>query len=221
MVPKGWRLPKTAGYPLITYDMAKNIPEWGKPDSSGDGKSVSLKKFQGVDINEPPTPHTANTRFNSIAIKCLSYEGWSDEKTLKHLEMLNTKRAYPHTNDLKQYITNAKKYLENFKDDFKDGIYPITLDNLNDITNPKYADKLVTVRGVVSSNMIPYSVPFVNKAELLKKGLMVSSNMIPYRVPYKLKVKCINEDEGHITHDNEEDRTKIVTIRKKNNAFIC
>lgn len=68
----------------------------------------------------------------------------------------------------------------------------IKIEQLNDITDPKYADKLVKVKVVIASNFIPYSVP------------------------HKINAQCTSDDEKHTLHDNENiPANKIITLDEK------
>jgi len=104
---------------------------------------------------------------------------------------------------IKQIVKDAYKYGTNIliekeqkgksekeKKSFANNVIP--LDQLNDITDPKYADKLVKVKAIVSSNLIPYNVP------------------------HKIDVQCITSTKKHDIHNNGNIPTeKEITIPEK------
>ena len=90
----------------------------------------------------------------------------------------------------KQKDENEKKTLEE---------KAITLDQLNNITNPKYADKLIRVKAIISSNLIPYAIP------------------------YKIEAECVNYTDKHTIHDKDSNhpvKTEIILSEKDFPKFI-
>ncbi len=80
----------------------------------------------------------------------------------------------------------SEKEKKSFEDD------AISLDQLNDITDPKYADKLVKVKAIVSSNLIPYNIP------------------------HKINAQCVSSGKNHTIHDDGNvSAEKEITVHEK------
>lgn len=151
--------------------------------------ALAFEKYD--ELEQSHNPINKDSLYDSI-IQSGKIENIEDYKTGEEYEELQDIIQWVIINATEKLFENKKKQKSsNESEEPKEEV--ISLEQLNDITDPRYAGKLIKVK------------------------VIVSSNLIPYNVPYKLEAYCGNYEEKH---NCDVGKSKSVIPEKELSTFV-